>query len=211
MVGGGEACKTRCRVIFHPWLLQGRLVPPHSPAVSGAFFSASSIFYRGMCTNWAGPNFTFHLLIFFGFIQDQAELFVRDCVIRQGLGNVVWNGVQFAFRQDAYLVVFFTLCLQPPAGKPTAYTLANAQPSAATSRHRAMGAAIMVDKSPTPPAPKPMHILVASRTVSTPSRAFIPRLYFLCRAARTSFSDSSCFWSSLIFWRRKLTPSISSG
>jgi len=50
------------------------------------------------------------------------------------------------------------------------------QAMAAILRPKTTGAAIMVDRSPTPPIPIPM--LAVSNAVSTPSIALTPRWYF---------------------------------
>ena len=106
----------------------------------------------------------------------------------------MWSEIVFSLLSARILISSCFLALTARR-RPTNFPVAPRTPqaSAAISRPKTTGAAIIVDRRPTPPIPIPMP--AGSNAVSTPSRALTPRRYFLCSFFRLSLSSSRCFFS----------------
>ena len=146
---------------------------------------------RGMRLFCPSPNLCLQLGIFVDLINNYAEFFIRDLTICECPQDMGGYGVEFTLGKNQNLVMLFCLHREPAADKFTGDT----------SSPSTTGAAMIVDRRPTPPMPIPS--LAESSAVSTASTALIPRRYFLKSWECLSFSSSSCFLSREISWSRK--------
>ena len=68
-------------------------------------------------TDHPGPDFSFHLLIFLGFIQYHVKFLIGDFILLECARDMILNGVQLAFGQDSHFVMLLCIRVEPAAGE----------------------------------------------------------------------------------------------